>query len=95
MDDLHDHPQPIERIPHKLVEEPVSKLSGKNIGYLAGAAILLIALGFLFYPGKLGGYIGNIKNYFKPAPNVQETTTSSNIPQNTPSKQKINPAIFQ
>ena len=93
MDDLHDHPQPIERIPHKLVEEPVSKLSGKNIGYLAGAAILLIALGFLFYPGKLGGYIGNIKNYFKPAPNVQETTTSSNIPQNTPSKQKINPAI--
>lgn len=93
MDDLHDHPKPIERTPHEFVEQPASKLSGKNFGYLAGAAILLTALGFLFYPGNLGGHIGNIKNYFKPAPSVQETTASANMVQITPSKQKINPAV--
>ena len=93
MDDLHDNPKPIERTPHEFVEEPASKLSGKNFGYLAGAAILLIALGFLFYPGNLGGHIGNIKSYFKPAPNVKEKIASANIPQNTTSKQKKNPAF--
>jgi outer membrane protein OmpA-like peptidoglycan-associated protein len=60
---------------------------------LAGAAILLVALGFLFYPGNLGGHIGNIKSYFKPAPNVHEKIASANIPQITTSKQKKNPAI--
>jgi outer membrane protein OmpA-like peptidoglycan-associated protein len=54
---------------------------------------LLIALGFLYYPGNLSGHIGNIKNYFKPAPNVQEKTASANIMQNTTSKQKINSVI--
>jgi general secretion pathway protein A len=93
MDDLHDNPKPIERTPHEFVEEPASKLSGKNFGYLAGAAILLVALGFLFYPGNLGGHIGNIKSYFKPAPNVHEKIASANIPQITTSKQKKNPAI--
>ncbi len=93
MNDLHDIPKPIERTPHEFVEQPASKLSGKNFGYLAGAAILLTALGFLFYPGNLGGNIGNIKNYFKPAPSLQETTASANMEQNTPSKQKINPAV--
>jgi general secretion pathway protein A len=93
MDELHDHPEPVKRMLHKPVEEPASKLSGKNFGYLAGAAILLTALGFLFYPGNLGGHIGNIKNYFKPAPSLQETTASANMVQNTPSKQKINPAV--
>jgi outer membrane protein OmpA-like peptidoglycan-associated protein len=80
-------------MPHKPLEEPASKLSGKNFGYLAGAAMLLTALGFLFYPGNLGGHIGNIKNYFKPAPNLQETTASANMVQNTPSKQMIIPAV--
>ena len=93
IDDLYDNPKPTERITHEFVEEPASKLSGKNFGYLAGAAILLIALGFLFFPGNLGGHIGNIKNYFKPAPNVQEKIASTNIMQNTTSKQKINSAI--
>ena len=93
MNDLHDHPEPVKRMPHKPVEEPASKLSGKNFGYLAGTAILLTALGFLFYPGNLGGHIGNIKNYFKTAPGVQETTASANTVQNTPSKQKIIPAV--
>ncbi len=93
MDYFHDNHSPIERIPHEFIEEPASKLSKKNFGYLAGAAILLIALGFLFYPGNLGGHIGNIKNYFKPAPNVQEKIASANILQNTISKQKTNPAI--
>jgi len=91
-EDLHDHPEPMARMPHKFAEEPVSKLSGKNFGYLAAAAILLIALGFLLYPGNLGGHIGNIKNYFKPAPSAQKTTASANMVQNTPSNQKINPA---
>jgi len=93
MDDLHDNPKPKERAPLEFVEQPASKLSGKNFGYLAGAAILLIALGFLFYPGNLGGNIGNIKSYFKPAPNVHEKIASANIPQSTTSKQNINPAI--
>ncbi len=93
MDYLHDNSKPIERTPHEFVEQPASKLSGKNFGYLAGAAILLIALGSLFYPGNLGGHIGNIKSYFKPAPNVHEKIASANIPQNTTSKQKTNPAI--
>jgi general secretion pathway protein A len=93
MDYLHDNPKAIERIPHKFAEERASKLSGKNFGYLAVAAILLVALGFLFYPGNLGGHIGNIKNYFKPAPNVQEKIASANITQNTTSEQKINPVI--
>ena len=79
IDDLYDNPKPTERITHEFVEKPASKLSGKNFGYLAGAAILLIALGFLFYPGNLGGHIVNIKNYFKPAPNVQEKIASSDI----------------
>jgi general secretion pathway protein A len=89
----HDHPKTIERITHEFLEEPTLKLSGKNFGYLAGAAILLIALGFLYYPGNLSGHIGNIKNYFKPAPNVQEKIAPANIAQNTTSKQKINSAI--
>jgi general secretion pathway protein A len=93
IDCLHDNPQTIERITHEFVEEPTSKLSGKSFRYLAGAAILLIALGFLYYPGNLSGHIGDIKNYFKPAPNVQEKIASANIPQNTTSKQKINSAI--
>ncbi|MBW2605192.1 MAG: OmpA family protein [Deltaproteobacteria bacterium] len=89
----HDNPQTTERIPHEIVEKPALKLSGKNFGYLAGAAILLIALGFLYYPGNLSGHIGNIKNYFKPDPNVQGQTASADIPQNTTSKPKINSAI--
>ena len=93
IDYLHDNPKPIERIPHEFVEQPVPKLSGKNFGYLAGAAILLIACGFLFYPGNLGGHIGNIKKYFKPAPNVQEKTIPAKIPQNTTSKQQTNSAV--
>jgi len=93
MDYLHDNSKPIERTPHEFVEQPASKLSGKNFGYLAGAAILLIALGSLFYPGNLGGHIGNIKSYYKPAPNVHEKIASADIPQNTTSKQKTNPAI--
>ena len=93
IDDLHDNPTTIERITHEFVEESASKLSGKNFGYLAVAAIFLVALGFLFYPGNLGGHIGNIKNYFKPAPNVQEKIASASIPQNTTSKQKIKSTI--
>ena len=93
IDYLHDNPQTIERITHEFVEEPTLKLSRKNFGYLAGAVLLLIALGFLYYPGNLSGHIGNIKNYFKPAPNVQEKTASANIMQNTTSKQKINSVI--
>ena len=93
MDYLHDNSKPIGRIRHEFIEERASKLSRKNFGYLAGAVILLIALGFLFYPGNLGGHIGNIKNYFKPAPNVKEKIASANIPQSTTSKQKTISAI--
>lgn len=93
IDYLHDNPKTIERITHEFVEEPILKSSGKNFGYLASAVLLLITLGFLYHPGKLGGHIGNIKNYFKPAPNVQEKIASANIPQNTTSKQKINSAV--
>ena len=53
IDYLHDNPQTIERITHEFVEEPTSKLSGKSFRYLAGAAILLIALGLLYYSGNL------------------------------------------
>ncbi|MDH3356576.1 MAG: OmpA family protein [Desulfobacteraceae bacterium] len=93
IDYLLDNPQTIERKTHEFVEEPSLKLSSKNFRYLAVAAILVIALGFLYYPGNLSGHIGNIKNYFKPAPNVQEKIASANIPKNTTSKQNINSAI--
>ena len=90
---LQNNPKDMESNPHQFVKEPVSKLSGKNFGYLAGAAILLIACGFLFYPGKLGGHIGNIKNYLKPAPNIRGTTAPAKTPQHAPSKQQIIPAV--
>ena len=93
IDYLHDNPQTIERKTHEFVEEPSLKLSSKNFRYLAVAAILVIALGFLYYPGNLSGHIGNIKNYFKPAPNVQEKIASANIPKNTTSKQNIKSRI--
>jgi general secretion pathway protein A len=83
IDYLHDNPKTLERITHEFVEEPTLKSSGKNFGYLAGAVLLLITLGFLYYPGNLGGHISNIKNYFKPAPNVQEKIAPANIPQKT------------
>ena len=63
---------PEERITHEFVKEPTPKISGKNFGYLAGIVLCLIMLGFIYYPGNLGGQIYNIKNYFKPVPNVQE-----------------------
>jgi general secretion pathway protein A len=62
IDYLYEHPKAIERITPEVVEEPTLKLSGKSFRYMAGAAILLIALGFLYYPGNLSGHIGNIKN---------------------------------
>ena len=93
IDCLHDNPNAIESISHEFLEEPASKLSGKNFGYLAAAVLSFIALGFLFYPGNLGGHIGNIKKYFKPSPNVQEKIASANTTQNTTSEQKINPVI--
>ena len=77
----------------EFVEELTLKSTGKKFGYLAGAMLLLIMLGFLYYPGNLGGHIDNIKNYFKPAPNVKEKIASVNIPQNTTLKQKINLAV--
>ena len=69
---LHDPPKTFEPIPRELAEEPASKLSGKRFGYLVAAAILLIALGLFYFPANLGGHIGNLKNYFNPAPAVQE-----------------------
>lgn len=92
IDYLHDNPKTVKRITPEFLEEPTSKLSGKRFRYLAGAAILLIALGLLYYPGNLSGHIGNIKNYFKPAPNVQEKRASDTTTQNTTLKQKINSA---
>lgn len=93
IDYLHDNPKTIERIIHEFVEELTLKSTGKKFGYLAGVMLLLIMLGFLYYPGNLGGHIDNIKNYFKPAPNVKEKIASVNIPQNTTLKQKINLAV--
>ncbi len=89
---LQNHPKAMESIPHQFVKEPASKLSGKSFRYLSGVAIVLIALGLIYYPTNLGGHIANIKNYFKPVPNVQKQTASANIPQNTPSNQKLDSA---
>jgi general secretion pathway protein A len=88
IDYLYDNPKTTQRIPHELEEKPALKLSKKGLRYMAGAAMLLIALGVLYYPSNLGGNIGDIKNYFKAAPNVQEKPTSANILQSTPSTQK-------
>jgi type II secretory pathway predicted ATPase ExeA len=90
---LQHHPNAMESVPRPFVKKPGSKLSGKNFRYWAGAAIALIALGLLYYPTHLGGYIKNIKDYFKPIQNIQEQTASAGIAQNTISDQKKNPPV--
>ncbi|MEJ2656318.1 MAG: OmpA family protein [Desulfobacterales bacterium] len=88
-----NNPKAAESMPHQFSKEPASKLSGKRFRYLSAAAIVLIALGLLYYPTNLGGYIKNIKNYFNPAPNTQEQAAFADIPRNTASHIKIDPAI--
>jgi general secretion pathway protein A len=93
LEPFQNHPQTMESMPHQFADEPASKLSRKRFGYLAGAAIVLMASGLFYFPANLGGHIRNIKNYFKQVPNIQEQTASANVAKNTISNQKTNPAV--
>lgn len=88
-----NNPNPVESMPHPLVKEPASKVSGKRFQYLAGAAIVLIAVGLIYFPSNLGGHIRNIKNYFKHVPTVQEQTASADIARQPASDQKTHPVV--
>jgi general secretion pathway protein A len=88
-----NNPNPVESMQHPFVKEPASKVSGKRFQYLAGAAIVLIAVGLFYFPTDLGGHIRNIRNYFKQIPNIQEQTASADITRKPTSHQKINTAV--
>ncbi len=79
--------------PHQFADEPASKLSGKRFQYLAGAAIMLIALVLFYLPTNLGGHIRNIKNHFKHVPTVQEQTASSDIARQPTPNPGIDPVV--
>ena len=77
----------------QFVDEPASKVSGKPFQYLAGAAIMLIAVGLCYFPTDLGGHIRSIRNYFKHIPTVQEQTASADIGQRPGSNQRTYPVV--
>lgn len=92
-DHLENNFNAMESTFHQFADEPASKVSGKRFQYLAGAAIVLIALALIYFPTNLGGHIRNIKNYFKQIPTVQNQTESANIAQTTASNQKTHPVV--
>ncbi len=92
-DHNNKEPEITEKTLPEFVIEPTRKFSGRKFKYIATTVISLIILGFLFYPGNLGGHIGNIKNYFIPDLSEQAKLTSINIPKIAIKKQKINPAV--
>ena len=91
-DHYHKEPEITEKTLPEFVIEPKRKFSGRKFKYIATSVLSLIILGFLFYPGNLGGHIGNIKKYFKPEPGKQAKLTSINIPQLAITKQNLKPA---
>lgn len=92
-DHNNKEPEITEKTLPEFVIEPTRKFSGRKFKYIATSVLSLIILGFLFYPGNLGGHIGNIKKYFIPDLSEQAKLTSINIPQIAITKQKINPAV--
>ena len=92
-DHNNKEPEITEKTLPEFVVEPTRKFSGRKFKYIATSVLSLIILGFLFYPGNLGGHIVNIKKYFTPDLSKQAKLTSINIPQLAITKQKINPAV--
>jgi len=92
-DHNNKEPEITEKTLPEFVIEPTRKFSGRKFKYIATSVLSLIILGFLFYPGNLGGHIVNIKKYFTPDLSKQAKLTSINIPQLAITKQKINPAV--
>ena len=92
-DHNNDEPEITEKTLPEFVIESKRKFSGIKFKYIATSVLSLIILGFLFYPGNLGGHIGNIKKYFIPDLSEQAKLTSINIPQIAIAKQKIIPAV--
>lgn len=92
-DHYHKEPEITEKTLPEFVIEAKRKVSGRKLKYIATSVMSLIILGFLFYPGNLGGHIGNIKKYFKPELSKQARLTSINIPKIAIAKQKINPSV--
>jgi len=92
-DHNNKEPEITEKTLPEFVIEPTRKFSGRKFKYIATSVLSLIILGFLFYPGNLGGHIGNIKKYFIPDLREKAKLTSVNIPKIAIAKQKINPAV--
>ena len=62
----------IEEIAGDSVRKSSIKSPGEKIKHISLLLLPFIILGFVYYPGKLGSHIGNIKKYFRLSPN-QET----------------------
>jgi general secretion pathway protein A len=92
-DHYYNEPEIEKKTLPEFVIEPKRKISGRKFKYIATSVLSFIILGFLFYPGNLGGHMGNIKKYFKPELREQVKLTSINIPQIVIAKQKINPTV--
>jgi len=92
-DHLENNFNAMESTFHQFVDEPALKVSGKRFQYLAGPAIVLIAVGLFYFPTNLGGRIRNIKNYFKHVPAVQEQTATADITRQPTSNQRTHPAV--
>jgi general secretion pathway protein A len=92
-DNYHKEPEITKNTPPEFVMESKRTVSGRKLKYIASSVISLIMFGFLFYPGNLGGHIGNIKKYFKPELSEQSKFSSINIPNISTTKQKTNPTF--
>jgi len=71
----------IEEIAREPVKKSTIKSPGKKIKYISMLLLSFIILGLVYYPGKLGSHIDNIKKYFRLIPNQESKLKSPDISQ--------------
>jgi general secretion pathway protein A len=92
-DHFSKKPATSEKDLSEIIKEPSIKSSKRKFKYTTTFILLLILLGFLFYPGNLSRHISDIKKYFLSKLSEQAKLTSTNIPKIALVKQKINPTV--